>query len=128
MGTGQNYVIDRVNTTQTHAQIEFAARMQRGSTLFARLERVDFIKCDIEGYEVEVIPEMAPVIERHRPTVLIESGGEKRKVMTEFFLSRGYSGYTLSHGRLKPLSSDDFKDMIFIHGSRMQRYQSLILP
>lgn len=53
--------------------VEFEAEMRRGSVLFADLPKIDFIKCDIEGYEGVVIPELRPLIERHLPTVLIET-------------------------------------------------------
>lgn len=126
MGTGQNFVLDEVNTSEASAVMEFEASMRRGSELFGSLGRLDFIKCDIEGYEVAVIPEMAGVIERHLPTVLIETGGEKRRTMTEFFLARGYSGYVLHHGRLRPLTGQDSKDIVFIHPSRRGRYATLL--
>ena len=47
-GTGQNFVNDSGRQTDT----AFTAEMRRGSELFARLERLDFIKCDIEGVRV----------------------------------------------------------------------------
>lgn len=64
-GTGQNFV----NDAGGRADVEFTAQMRRGSELFGKLERLDFIKCDIEGYEVIVMREMRPLLERHRPTV-----------------------------------------------------------
>lgn len=126
LGTGRNFVIDSVNTASEHAEMEFGASMRRGSELFGSLEKLDFIKCDIEGYEVAVIPEMASVIERHRPTVLIETGGEKRAVMTEFFTRHGYTGYTLHRGRLAELREGDYKDIVFIHDSRRERFSHLL--
>lgn len=126
LGTGRNFVIDGVNTSRTHAGVEFDASMRRGSELFGSLEKLDFIKCDIEGYEVAAIPEMASVIERHRPTVLIETGGDKRAVMVDFFTRRGYAGYTLCRGRLVPLRGDDDKDIVFIHDSRRERFSHLL--
>lgn len=126
LGTGQNFVMDSVNTASVHAEVEFDASMRRGSELFGSLEKLDFIKCDIEGYEVAVIPEMASLIECHRPTVLIETGGEKRAAMTEFFTSRGYAGYTLHGGRLLPLAAGEDKDIVFIHDSRRERFSSLV--
>lgn len=58
------------------ALVEFEAEMRRGSELFASLDRIDLIKCDIEGYELVVMTEMRPLLERHHPTVLIETRGE----------------------------------------------------
>ena len=112
-GTGQNFVMDR--PTDGLPVVEFEAEMRRGSVLFADLPKIDFIKCDIEGYEGVVIPELRPLIERHLPTVLIETGGDTRTAIADFFESRGYLGFTLCDGRMKPLAPEDTKDIIFIH-------------
>ena len=58
-GTGQNFV----NDAGGRADVEFTAQMRRGSELFGKLERLDFIKCDIEGYEVIVMREMRPLLD-----------------------------------------------------------------
>lgn len=110
-GTGQNFVNDSGRQTDT----AFTAEMRRGSELFARLERLDFIKCDIEGYEVVVMREMQPLLERFRPTVLIETGGANRPEIIRLFTGLGYAGYTLEHGREVPLTEDSTKDIIFRH-------------
>lgn len=110
-GTGQNFVNDSGRETDT----AFTAEMRRGSELFARLERLDFIKCDIEGYEVVVMHEMQPLLERFRPTVLIETGGANRPEIIRLFTALGYAGYTLEHGREVPLTEDSTKDIIFRH-------------
>lgn len=108
-GTGRNFV----NETGATAGAEFAARMRRGSELFARLTRLDFIKCDIEGYETVVLNEMRPLLERFRPTVLVETGGANRTEIVRLFTELGYSGSTLNHGREVPLTDDSAKDIIF---------------
>ena len=123
-GTGQNFVME----AGAEADVEFTAEMRRGSVLFADLPKIDFIKCDIEGYEGVVIPELRPLIERHLPTVLIETGGDTRTAIADFFESRGYRGFTLCDGRMKPLAPEDTKDIIFIHGSKSEPYQTLIGP
>ena len=76
MGTGQNFV----NDTGGKTDVEFTAEMRRGSELFAHLPRLDFVKCDIEGYELIVMREMRPLLERFRPTVL---RSEERRVGKE---------------------------------------------
>lgn len=108
-GTGQNFV----NEAETSAAIEFTAQMRRGSELFAKLNRLDFIKCDIEGYEMVVMSELRPLIERFRPTVLIETGGENRPQIIRLFTELGYTGHTLDRGREVPLTNDNEKDIIF---------------
>ncbi len=113
LGTGRNFV----NDAGTQAGVEFTAEMRRGSELFAKLDRVDFVKCDIEGYELHVMRELRGLLERHRPTVLIETGGENRPAIIRLFEELGYAGYTLDRGSEVPLGSESpespEKDIIF---------------
>ncbi len=108
-GTGQN----EVGGGRKAGAIEFTAQMCRGSKLFAELERVDLIKCDIEGYESVVIPEIMPIIERHRPVILLESGGESRVKMIEMIEGVGYERFILIEGEEQREVSISDKDLIF---------------
>lgn len=110
-GTGQNFVGDSRDTSADADR--FPAQMRCGSLLFGDLERLDFIKCDIEGYETVVMREMRPLLERFRPTVLIETGGENRPQIVEMFSAMGYRGFTLDRGRETPLTAEGEKDIIF---------------
>lgn len=110
-GTGQNFVGDEAAVEGEGER--FPAQMRRGSELFSKLTRLNFIKCDIEGYEVVVMNELRPLLERFRPTVLIETGGENRPKIIALFRSLGYRGFTLEHGREVPLKADSEKDIIF---------------
>ena len=91
LGTGRNFVGDAAG----EGAVTFTARMRRGSELFAGLERLDFVKCDVEGSE------------------LIETGGENRPQIIELFTELDYKGYTLENGREIPLAPDTEKDIIF---------------
>ena len=109
LGTGRNFVKE----SGGRSDVEFVAEMRRGSGLFGGLERLDFIKCDGEGYELHILREMRTVLERHRPTVLIETGGENRPAVVRLFGELGYRGYTLADGREVTLTSVSGKDIIF---------------
>ena len=109
-GTGRNFVSDGELSGKA---IKFSAEMRRGSRLFADLERVDFIKCDIEGYERVVIPEMRAIIERHHPTVLIETDGDTRQEIIDMFTQMGYRAYMLEGGKEVALDASSDKDIIF---------------
>ena len=109
-GTGRNFVSDGELSGDA---IRFSAQMIRGSRLFADLKRIDFIKCDIEGYERVVIPELQPLIERHHPTVLIETDGETRQEIIKMFSQMGYRAYMLENGKEVTLDATSDKDIIF---------------
>lgn len=110
LGTGQNFV---KGAEAQECEVEHSAQMRRGSELFGELPRLDFIKCDIEGYEWHVMQEMRPIVEKYHPTVLIESGGENRPRIIALFEELGYRGYTLERGVEVPLSPTSGKDIIF---------------
>jgi FkbM family methyltransferase len=124
LGTGRNYV--KNSEEQESEAIEFTAEMRRGSELFAGLERLDFIKCDIEGYETVVMGEMAPLLERFMPVVLIETGGPSRFEILKMFRELGYAGYVLERGRLISVMRAPEKDIVFISGHRYGEFEKLI--
>lgn len=109
-GTGRNFVSEGELSKEA---IRFTAQMVRGSRLFSDLKRVDFIKCDIEGYERVVIPELKPIIEKHHPTVLIETDGDTRHQIIEMFAEMGYKAFMLVEGREVELDAESDKDIIF---------------
>jgi FkbM family methyltransferase len=54
------------------------------------LRRLDFIKIDIEGMEMEALLGAASSIERHRPQMLIEKIKSDESEITEFLIDAGY--------------------------------------
>ena len=109
-GTGRNFVSDGELSGEA---IRFTAQMVQGSKLFAEIGKIDFIKCDIEGYERVVIPEMRAIIEQHHPTVLIETDGDTRHEIIEMFTQMGYRAYMLEGGKEVALDAASDKDIIF---------------
>lgn len=109
-GTGRNFVSEGELSRDA---VRFTAQMKRGSQLFADLERIDFIKCDIEGYERVVIPELKPLLERYHPTLLIETDGATRRDIVSLMVDLGYRAYMLQAGVEVPLEVESDKDIIF---------------
>lgn len=70
---------------------------------------IGFIKIDVEGHELEVLRGAANVLQRDRPALLIEA--EERhcrgavRSLIEFLEPYGYSGFMLSDGIFKSVSS-----------------------
>ena len=109
-GTGRNFVSEG---NLSKDAVRFTAQMRRGSELFGGLEKIDFIKCDIEGYERVVLPELRPLLEKHHPTVLVETDGESRRQMVRMFGEMGYKAYMLENGDEVALDAGSDKDIIF---------------
>jgi FkbM family methyltransferase len=58
--------------------------------IFGKLSHIDYIKCDIEGYEIPVIPAMRPLLEKHRPIVQVETEGQNKQIIMSLFEQLDY--------------------------------------
>lgn len=85
----------------------FQAEMRRASMLFGDLDRIDYIKCDVEGYESVIIPEMEPLFRKYRPILQLETDGQQRKTMISFMSSLGYKVHTLQNMELVPVTAEN---------------------
>jgi FkbM family methyltransferase len=97
--------------------------------LFGNLEKVDYIKCDIEGYEVPVIPAMRPLIEKLRPIMQIETEGDNKNVLMELFKAVNYVTFFAGKNRLVPYPDANQHlqgDLIAIPAEKVKPFASLI--
>lgn len=109
----------------------FEATMKKGSDLFNNLPKLDYIKCDIEGYETVVFPEMRKIIEKYQPIVQLETWGVQLMTMYNFFKSLGYTALYLNAGKLNPLESKQQElwgesDILFVPSSKQERMKPFL--
>jgi FkbM family methyltransferase len=115
--------LPNVYEQETHGNLEeygfkFNAVMKKGSDLFKNIDRLDFLKCDIEGYEEYVLPELKDVLVKHKPIIQVETWGTHKKVVEDFLLGIGYQQYHLQNNTLAFTAQghpDDVVDFIFCH-------------
>ncbi len=95
----------------------FDVQMKKASGLLASLPVINYIKCDIEGYEEYVLPEIRSLLEKHKPILQIETWGTHKKVVDDLMLELGYEKYTLKDGALVRIGAHDAGegDYIFIY-------------
>lgn len=112
---GRTKIVDsKPNDTYAY---EFTSEMKHPNTLFQDMEKIDYIKCDIEGYEVVVFPAMKEIIEKHKPTIQIETDGDNRKVIIDLLLPIGYKVFYVAKDGLRdydPSHVGFTGDLIFI--------------
>lgn len=90
---------------------------------FSSLEKLDFIKCDVEGYETEFFPTFRKTIKKFKPVIQIEVNTvEKRQEIARLLVPLGYQMHGLRNNKLVTLSSHamynwDESDLYFVPGS-----------
>ncbi|MEX1002986.1 MAG: FkbM family methyltransferase [Crocinitomicaceae bacterium] len=122
------------NSKNNHeAMLSFEVPMKRGDDLIQaeKLDHLDFIKCDVEGYEQYVLPSLNQTIEQFKPLLQIELGGnENRENVVDYLLKKRYNIFILKEELLIPIQKNDIfsvnQDFYFIHSDKMAENQHLI--
>jgi FkbM family methyltransferase len=70
------------------------------------LPKPDFVKIDVEGFEMDVLYGMVETIDNYKPDLLIEVHGEISREMIEILASKGYLVYHIESG--VEITPDDF--------------------
>lgn len=117
--TGLPHIFEEKNDKPlSDYEFSFEADMKNAGDLFEEFERIDYLKCDIEGYEEVVIPEILPVLKKFKPIIQIETWGQHKPVVEASLISAGFEKYFLSGNQLKKADANNQEptgDLIFIH-------------
>lgn len=99
-------------------------RIVRGSDLLGKEDRIDYVKCDIEGYELNVFKEIKPVLEKHRPVVQIEISPKNLEEMLELFSSMNYKQFGIANFKLLAENGKQQEDgdFLFIPEEKVQHF------
>lgn len=98
----------------------YNVKMFTPAKIFNNLKRLDFIKCDVEGYETHIIPYFKDLILKFKPVCQIEIVPKENKIaIIEFFDSLGYDTKHLNGTELHLYGLDsieclDTNDLYFI--------------
>ena len=108
-GHGRTRVVDDAPAGPETVYLQFFdAEMRTPGELLREVGSVDFIKCDVEGYELNIFPRLQAVLRRSRPTVQVEINTAKnRAAMLSFMDGLGYAAYGLRSGDLMPLPDEE---------------------
>jgi len=114
-----------------YAESEMVANIT-GDELLIDLDRIDFIKCDVEGAEVPVFKSMPGLLARHKPILLCELADQNERIkMFNLLREFDYAVYHLKNKKLfpidvysdaKPISHNHY----FIPSIRLSVFEGLI--
>jgi FkbM family methyltransferase len=102
--------------------------MKNPADLFANIPEIHYIKCDIEGYEVPVVPAMQPLIQKHRPVMQIETDGENKNILFDMFKKMDYNLFFVRENILAPYTDPLVSlpgDLVAIPGEKTISYKHL---
>ena len=108
---------------------QFEVEIRPPQEVFGALERLDYIKCDVEGYEGHVLPLMQVYIDRHRPLVQVELAPENRAPIFQLFENADYRAFYVHNQQLQALPDADAPargDTLFIPSERTASLAALI--
>lgn len=114
--------------------LSFEVPMKNGDQLMQDqgLTRLDFLKCDVEGYEQYVLPSLKETIQKYLPVLQIElSGNDNRLTVVDFLVNLSYEIFILKEEKLRPVEKKDIftfnQDFYFVHSTRVEEYRKLMM-
>jgi len=102
LNTGLPHVYDpQRDGSLENQEFRFEVEMKIASRLFEKLERINYIKCDIEGFEYVVLSDMKELIVKHKPKVQVEVWSDNQDKLIDMFEEMGYRPYKVADNKLK---------------------------
>lgn len=90
-------------------------KMKYSESLFNNLERLDYIKCDIKVFEIEVLPLFKSLIKQFKRIPQVEFGfTESRQLIQDMLLGLRHKIFKLSNDKLVEIYKEKKYLMIFI--------------
>ena len=123
-------VLKKDETQFIAAAEKYEVAMKHPLHLFESMGKIDYIKCDIEGYEIPVIPLMEPLIAKQLPLVQIETEGENKFLILEMMWKLGYKSFYADKQKLTPVLTPDqtvIGDLMFIPSHRLESFQKFVV-
>jgi len=118
LNTGLPHIYDSNHDGKIENQdFIFKAEMKKPSILFENMNRIDYIKCDIEGFEYIVLSDMKEIIRKCKPKVQVEVWADNEKKVLELFDELEYTPYKLHKHQLVPQIGSEYSfpgDYIFL--------------
>lgn len=106
----------------------FEVEMKVPDKLFGEISKLDFVKCDVEGYEYFVFSNMQETFRKHKPIVQCELGGEHKIKTLNLMKSLGFLVYVLENHYFKLLPDEQVlqyaNDVYFVHKEKIETVKS----
>ena len=122
--TGLPHVAESEEEKKLHKTHE--VEVVRGSDLLGKLGKIDYIKCDIEGYEAVVFNQIKEVVTKEKPIVQIEIDQKNEAKMLQYFSELGYVQYGIANFKIvkEAGKQQEQGDYLFVHESKVETFEN----
>ncbi len=121
--TGLPHIIDKdEKEVKNTAQVV----VKKGSDLLRKLNKIDYIKCDIEGYEAVVFEELKNILKKHLPTVQIEISPKNVEAIFNLMEGLGYIQYGIANFKIvreQNRTQKEQGDYLFVHQDKVEDFE-----
>jgi FkbM family methyltransferase len=101
--------LTKITTSSTeNSSYQYQVEMKIPDELFENIPRLDFVKCDVEGYEYVVFQNFMKVIEKHLPVLQIEIQSHLRESIYTLLAPLGYVPHQLGKEKWEVLSYENY--------------------
>ncbi|HIP32662.1 MAG TPA: FkbM family methyltransferase [Crocinitomicaceae bacterium] len=117
--SGQHEGLSSIFKSETRQEVEATVQLKVfDEEYFDSLERLDFVKIDIEGAELPAMRGMVKTLKKFKPQLLIEmnkatfeDAGYSMQEVLDFLSELNYKPYNLYRGRIYAVESEKLKDL-----------------
>ncbi|MBA3901994.1 MAG: FkbM family methyltransferase [Bacteroidetes bacterium] len=103
---------------EKNSNFSYRVEMKDALEVFKDIPKLNYIKCDVEGFEKTILFRIKPIIEKYIPKVQVEIKDNKEEIL-DFFFSLGYKLYSFQDEKLIQIERNNEKafseDVWFVH-------------
>ncbi len=124
--TGLPHIATSEEEKRTHKTQD--VKIVKAREFIGQISKIDYIKCDIEGYEGIVFEELKPILEEKRPMVQLEISEQNKALLLKLFKDIDYLQFGISN--FKFVAEDGHQseegDYFFVPSEKLNYFQKLI--
>ena len=109
------------------SSMTFEATMKLPNSILKNLQKLDYLKCDIEGYENVAIPLFQDIIDHFRPIMQIEVASENIEFMMSYLSDKDFKAVEIKKGEVCQLlpGKTPEGDIIFIPQEKLSLLEEI---
>jgi FkbM family methyltransferase len=124
--TGLPHIANSEEEKKNHKTQE--VKIVKAKDFIGKITKIDYIKCDIEGYEGIVFEELRPILDEKRPLVQLEISEQNKDHLLGLFKDLDYVQFGIANFKFIQENGNQHEegDYFFVPNEKLNYFQKLI--